>query len=89
MYIIGGIIGKTPRYLNYHLGDAHLYHNHRKAALEQLERIPMSGPQLQISKKPTFEDLALHSPNNRTIKADQFIIRNYSSHPAIKAPLAI
>jgi thymidylate synthase len=89
MYIIGGIIGKTPRYLNYHLGDAHLYHNHRHAALEQLERSPMSGPQLQISKRPTFEDLALHSPNNRTIKADQFIIRNYTSHPAIKAPLAI
>ncbi len=89
LYIVAGIIGKTPRYLNYHLGDAHLYHNHRKAALEQLERTPMVGAQLQISKQPTFADLALHSPNNRAIKADQFIIRNYTSHPAIKAPLAI
>lgn len=61
-------------------GDVHLYTNHLDQARQQLSREPYPLPQLHIKRKPAsifdyqFED---------------FEIRNYQSHPAIKAPIAV
>jgi thymidylate synthase len=61
-------------------GDVHLYTNHLEQAKLQLSREPHALPELVIKRKPesifayTFED---------------FEIRNYQSHPSIKAPIAV
>lgn len=61
-------------------GDCHLYLNHQEQAQLQLTRAPYPAPQLLINRKPEsifdyrFED---------------FVIENYQSHPAIKAPIAV
>jgi thymidylate synthase len=61
-------------------GDCHLYSNHLQQADEQLQREPKSLPQLVIKRHPesifdyTFDD---------------FEIRNYESHPHIKAAVAV
>jgi len=61
-------------------GDCHLYLNHLEQADVQLSRTPYAAPSLVIKRKPSslyeyaFED---------------FEIRNYESHAAIRAPIAV
>jgi thymidylate synthase len=61
-------------------GDCHLYSNHLEQVDEQLSRVPLALPKLNITRRPasifdyTFED---------------FQIVNYQHHPAIKAPVAV
>jgi thymidylate synthase len=61
-------------------GDCHLYLNHLEQADLQLSRTPLALPQLHIRRKP----LSLFDYH-----FDDFEIRNYESHPAIKAPIAV
>lgn len=61
-------------------GDCHLYLNHLEQAKTQLQRTPLTLPQLQIKRKPAslydyvFDDIA---------------ILNYEAHPSIKAPISV
>jgi thymidylate synthase len=61
-------------------GDVHLYTNHLEQAQTQLSRNPLPLPTLVITRKPDsifdyeFED---------------FEIKDYQSHPPIKAPIAV
>jgi thymidylate synthase len=61
-------------------GDVHLYNNHLEQARLQLTRKPLSLPSFHLLRKPdsifgyAFED---------------FEIRDYESHPHIKAPIAV
>jgi thymidylate synthase len=61
-------------------GDCHLYLNHLEQADLQLSRTPYPLPELQLRRRPpslfeyTFED---------------FEIRDYRHHAAIKAPIAV
>jgi len=61
-------------------GDCHLYSNHLEQAKLQLQRSPLPLPTLQIKRKPAslFE-----------YQYDDFEFKNYQSHPAIKAPIAV
>lgn len=61
-------------------GDVHLYTNHIEQARLQLSREPYQLPELFIKRKPAsiFE-----------YQFDDFEIRNYVSHPSIKAPIAV
>ena len=62
------------------LGDAHLYLNHLEQARLQLTRQPFPLPEMHINPARTsifdfvYED---------------FELRNYQSHPAIKAPISV
>lgn len=61
-------------------GDCHLYNNHFEQVHMQLTREPLPLPHLQLLRRPdsifeyTYEDFALV---------------DYTSHPAIKAPVAV
>ncbi len=61
-------------------GDCHLYLNHLAQVDEQLDRVPLTLPRLNLARRPasifdyTYED---------------FQIVNYQHHPAIKAPVAV
>ena len=61
-------------------GDCHLYSNHTEQVETQLTRTPLPFPTLELLRRPDsifdyqFED---------------FAVRDYQHHPAIKAPVAV
>ena len=61
-------------------GDAHLYLNHLDQAKLQLSREVISLPQLHLNPdiKSVFD-----------FKFEDIEIKNYESHPAISAPIAV
>lgn len=61
-------------------GDVHLYNNHHEQARLQLTREPYPLPALHFRRRPDslFE-----------YRWDDFEIRDYQSHPSIKAPIAV
>lgn len=61
-------------------GDCHLYSNHMEQVKTQLARTPHALPKLKILRKPA---------NIFDYKFEDFLIENYQSHPAIKAPVAV
>lgn len=61
-------------------GDLHLYSNHLEQAFEQINRAPMPLPTMEIN--PAIKDI-------NDFKYEDFKLVNYTSHPAIKAPIAI
>jgi thymidylate synthase len=61
-------------------GDCHLYLNHLEQADLQLSRTPYPLPSLNIRRKP---------PSLFDYEFDDFDIRNYQCHAAIKAPIAV
>jgi thymidylate synthase len=62
------------------LGDAHLYSNHLEQVELQLSREPFARPTMEIN--PEVKDIFGFS-------FDDFTLKNYQSHPHIKAPVAI
>src|SRR5690606_8006118 len=61
-------------------GDVHLYMNHIDQARLQLTRAPYALPKLAINRRPNsiFE-----------YQFEDFSILDYTSHPSIKAPIAV
>ncbi|QTM99601.1 thymidylate synthase [Sediminibacillus dalangtanensis] len=62
------------------LGDAHIYSNHLEQVNTQLERTPYRFPELEINPK---------ADSIFTIEMEDLHIKNYESHPPIKAPVAV
>ena len=61
-------------------GDCHIYSNHHEQVQTQLSRSPYPYPKLHITRKPdSIFDYAF----------EDFEVRDYAHHPAIKAPVAI
>jgi thymidylate synthase len=87
--IIAKEVNMIPDELIGNLGDVHLYSNHIEQAKEQLTRKRYKLPTLRHLKTDEFykslgDDLSLITHLDNT----DFIIENYQSHPAIKAPLS-
>jgi thymidylate synthase len=61
-------------------GDLHLYKNHLDQAREQLARDPRPLPTMEIN--PRRRDI-------REFVYEDFTLKNYDPHPAIKAPIAV
>lgn len=61
-------------------GDCHLYLNHLEQADRQLTREPRPLPRLELTRRPDslFD-----------YRYEDFAIRDYDPHPAIKAPIAV
>jgi len=62
------------------LGDAHLYSNHLEQARLQLTRDPRPLPRMELN--PAVESIF-------DFTYDDFLLRDYDPHPAIKAPIAV
>jgi thymidylate synthase len=61
-------------------GDCHIYSNHAEQVALQLSRPPLPYPTLHIKRRP--ESLFDY-------EFDDFEVRDYQCHPAIKAPVAV
>ena len=61
-------------------GDCHLYLNHLEQVEQQLAREPLPLPKLVIKRRP---------PSLFEYRYEDFEIVGYSSHAAIKAPIAV
>ena len=72
--------GYRPGDLVHTLGDAHLYLNHVEQARLQLSRQPFPPPRLWLN--PEVRELD-------GFRFEDIEVRDYRSHPAIKAPIAI
>ena len=62
------------------LGDAHLYVNHLDQARQQLQRDPRQLPRLLLN--PAVKDLF-------AFRYEDFTLKDYDPHPAIRAPIAV
>jgi thymidylate synthase len=61
-------------------GDCHIYLNHLAQVEEQLSRSPFPLPRLVVHRRP---------PTLFDYRYEDFEIRDYQCHPAIKAPIAV
>ncbi|MDR2279619.1 MAG: thymidylate synthase [Gordonia sp. (in: high G+C Gram-positive bacteria)] len=60
-------------------GDCHIYDNHVEQVTEQLSREPFAYPRLELRKAASIFDYEF----------DDIAVVDYTSHPAIKAPVAV
>jgi thymidylate synthase len=79
-HLIAQVCGLEVGELVIVLGDAHIYENHVEQVKEQLSRKPLPLPKLNINT-------AINDINKFTM--EDFELVGYSSHEAIKAPMAV
>ncbi|MGG4177750.1 thymidylate synthase [Virgibacillus pantothenticus] len=79
-YLIAHQCNLQPGEFVHTLGDAHIYLNHVEQVKTQLAREMKQMPQLELNKQKTsiFE-----------FDLDDFKLKGYDPHPAIKAPIAV
>jgi thymidylate synthase len=81
--IIAKSVNMVPDELIGNLGDTHLYLNHVEQAKEQIGREPFELPTL--NQFPTYEG---SRPSIESYVVGDFTLKDYQSHPSIKAPLS-
>ena len=74
------VCGLKPGEFVHSFGDVHLYSNHIDQAKLQLTRTPIELPTMEIN--PSINDLF-------SFEFNDFELKNYHPHPAIKAPVAV
>jgi thymidylate synthase len=77
--MIARVTGLEPGVFTHVLGDVHLYEDHRKQAIIQLERIPRLPPRLTLMGS----DLSIDGWTR-----SQIILQGYDPHPALPADVA-
>jgi len=78
--MVAQVCGLEPGEFIHTFGDVHLYNNHLEQAKLQLTRTPYPLPAMKLN--PAVKDIF-------DFKFEDFTLENYTSHPAIKAPVAV
>jgi thymidylate synthase len=81
--ILAKEVNMVPDQLIGNLGDTHLYLNHIEQAKEQIGREPFELTTL--NQFPTYEG---SRPSIESYVVGDFTLKDYQSHPSIKAPLS-
>ena len=81
--ILAKEVNMVPDQLIGNLGDTHLYLNHIEQAKEQIGREPFELPRL--NQFPTYEG---SRPSIESYVVGDFTLKDYQSHPSIKALLS-
>ena len=79
-HMVAQVCDLAPGEFVHSFGDAHVYSNHFEQAREQLSRTPLPLPRLELDA--SVRDLF-------AFRAEHIHVRDYQSHPAIKAPVAV
>jgi len=86
LVLLGKVVNMVPETLIGNLGDAHLYNDHLEQAQEQIGRTSFDLPSVELNFDFTFRDKYLVAWDK--VKLDDIVLKNYISHPSIKAPLS-
>jgi thymidylate synthase len=78
--MVAQVTGLKPGEFVHTFGDVHLYVNHVEQAHVQLTRKPRPLPSMEIN--PAVKNIF-------DFRFEDFELRNYDPHPAIKAPIAV
>jgi thymidylate synthase len=78
--MVAQVTGLQPGDFVHSFGDVHLYSNHFEQARLQLSRTPYPLPHMHIN--PAVQSIF-------DFRYEDFELRNYQCHPAIKAPVAV
>ncbi|MBD3329891.1 thymidylate synthase [Candidatus Dojkabacteria bacterium] len=78
--MVAHVTNKKPKEFVHVIGDAHIYKNHKDAALEQLKRKPYPLPKLWLN--PEIKDI-----DDFTIK--DIKIKGYKHHPKLNMPVVV
>lgn len=78
--MIAQVTGLQPGEFVWVGGDVHIYLNHQAQVLEQLSRQPRQLPEMHLN--PEIKNIF-------DFKFEDFELRGYDPHPAIKAPVAV
>jgi thymidylate synthase len=91
LHLFGRLSGYEPRWLNYFIGDAHIYENHVDMLQEQLAREPYPMPRLRISDRiPEYAKTGAYEPEwLERVEPGDFALEDYLHHPALTAPMAV
>jgi thymidylate synthase len=79
-HMIAQVCELEPGDFVHSFGDVHIYNNHLEQVKLQLSRAPFPLPVLRIN--PEVKDIF-------EFRYEDFVLENYQSHPAIKAPVAV
>jgi thymidylate synthase len=78
--MLAQVTGLKPGEFIHTIGDAHIYSNHHEQVAEQLSRESLLPPTLKLNPaKTSIFDFTI----------EDFELMNYSSHPALRAPIAV
>lgn len=83
--MVANLFGYTPKYLTGFLSNVHLYENHVDQAAEQMSRMPLELPEVEVylpKRNELVRALAEVEPHN-------IELIGYRSYDAIKAPMAV
>ena len=80
--ILANILDLEPGDFVHTFGDAHIYKNSINQVKEQLTREPKKLPRLIMPNIQSLESL-------KEMSIDDFVLKGYKSHPALKAEMAI
>jgi thymidylate synthase len=85
------LTGYTPRFINYIIGDAHIYETHLDAVDEQLSRTVYTPPILEISDRiPEFSKTGVYEPQwLDLVEPGDFVLKGYQHHAPLTAPMAV
>jgi thymidylate synthase len=94
--IIAKEVDMIPDELIGNLGDVHLYSNHIEQAKEQISRTPYELPTIEITERNWYQHQLVKerlgpktfSDKILSYRPDCFELKDYVSHPKIKAPLS-
>ena len=79
LHIIANITGYKPGKLIHILGDTHIYEDHINAVNEQLDRVPIQFPDIEVNIPQNLDIDSLHE--------SMFTIKNYKCYGKISAPM--
>jgi len=86
LILLGKLVNMVPETLIGNLGDTHLYNDHLEQAQEQIERSSFDLPSVELNFDFTFRGGYLVAWDK--VKLEDIVLKNYNSHPPIKAPLS-